>query len=78
MAEQSPVTIQDDNNITAIKQPPMAVTDIKPSAELALNEHTNSIEPLDIEEPTAQVRSKLRLYALLTSLYARSLRLIPQ
>jgi hypothetical protein len=69
MAEQNPVTMDDDNTITALKQPAMAVTDAEPSAELALNEHTNAIEPLDSEE--AQVRSKLRLYALLTSLYAR-------
>jgi hypothetical protein len=72
MAEQNPVTMDDDdNNITALEQPAMAVTDAEPSAELALNEHTNAIEPLEIEEPKAQVRSKLRLYALLTSLYAR-------
>jgi MFS family permease len=63
MAEQMPVTM---DNITALKPPAMA--DAGPPAELPPNEQT--IEPLDVEaleEP--KVRTKLRIYAILVSLY---------
>jgi hypothetical protein len=64
VAEQKRMTM-DNYNITAL-EPARAGPDAGPPAELPPNKHT--IEPLDlIENP--KVRTKLRIYSILVSLY---------
>ena len=63
MVEHNQLTMDNMDNITAVKP---ALADAGSPAEPSSNEHT--IEPLDlVENPKA--RTKLRIYAILVSLY---------